>query len=253
LAILAPGVSADFLNTSGTNAGLGNQAIWANGQRDTSNSFSVNGVTTNNLFNGKSTSQVASTRFTLNTGAFGVTGGDSQTNTSVYNAIGQGMATPAPETLQELRVNTAMYDASQGGKSGAQIAAITRSGSNTFHGEAYDHFQNSALNAASFFRNASTAIPQHDKVPALHYNRFGGTLGGPIKTDKLFFFGAYQGIRNHDSLSGTSSVTVPLHLTDDRSPAALVNVAQFDFGKTINASQIDPAALKLLNFKVGNK
>src|SRR4051812_7741946 len=108
LAILAPGVSADFLNTSGTNAGLGNQAIWANGQRDTSNSFSVNGMTTNNLFNGKSTSQVASNRFTANTGAF-TSGVDNQTNTSVYNAIGQSMATPAPETLQEVRVNTAMY------------------------------------------------------------------------------------------------------------------------------------------------
>jgi hypothetical protein len=253
LAILAPGVSADFLNTSGTNAGLGNQAIWVNGQRDTSNSFSVNGLATNNLFNGKSTSQVASTRFTLNTGAFGVTGGDSQTNTSVYNAIGQGMATPAPETLQELRVNTAMYDASQGGKSGAQIAAITRSGGNLFHGEAYDHFQNNALNAASFFRNASPLISQHDKVPALHYNRFGATLGGPIKKDKLFFFGAYSGIRNRDGLSGTSNVTVPLHLTDDRSPAALVNVAQLDFGKTIASDQIDPAAMKLLNFKIGDK
>jgi hypothetical protein len=56
LAILSPGVSADFLNGSGTNAGLGNQSIFANGQRDTSNSFSLNGVSTNNLLNGKSSS-----------------------------------------------------------------------------------------------------------------------------------------------------------------------------------------------------
>src|SRR5215469_9505114 len=241
LAILAPGVSADFLNTSGTNAGLGNQAIWANGQRDTSNSFSLNGLTTNNLFNGKSTSQVASSRFTANTGAFSVAGGDSQTNTSVYNQIGQGMATPPPETLQEVRVNTAMYDSSQGGKSGAQIAVVTKSGTNAFHGEVYDHLQNSALNAAPFFRNASTAISAHDKVPKLHYNRFGATIGGPIKKDKLFFFLAYQGIRDSDALSGSSKVTVPLHLTDDRSAQALANVAQLDFGKTIAPSQIDPA------------
>lgn len=252
LAILAPGVSADFLNTSGTNGGLGNQAIWANGQRDTSNSFSLNGLTTNNLFNGKSTSQVASSRFTANTGSFSTSGGASQTNTAVYDQIGQGMATPAPETMQEVRVNTAMYDSSQGGKSGAQISVTTKSGTNEFHGQLYDHFQNSAMNAAEFFRNASTAISAKDKVPALHYNRFGATLGGPIKKDKLFFFIAYQGIRDSDALSGSSTLTVPLHLTDDRSAQALVNVAQLDFGKTISASQIDPAAFKLLNYKIGN-
>src|SRR6516165_10152575 len=242
MAILAPGVSADFLNTSGTNAGLGNQAIWANGQRDTSNSFSLNGLATNNLFNGKSTSQVDSTRFTANTGAFTANGTESQTNTSVYNQIGQGMATPPPETLQEMRVNTAMYDSSQGGKSGAQIAIVTKSGTNSLHGQVYDHFQNSVLNSAEFFRNASTAIPAADKVPALHYNRFGATLGGPIKKDKLFFYVAYQGIRDSDALSGSSTATVPLHLTDDRSADALANVAQLDLGKTIAPSQIDPAA-----------
>ncbi len=58
LAILSPGLNADFANGSGTNAGFGNQAIWANGQRDTSNSIAVNGVTADNLFNGKTTSQV---------------------------------------------------------------------------------------------------------------------------------------------------------------------------------------------------
>jgi hypothetical protein len=67
LAILSPGVNADFLAGSGTNAGLGNQSIWANGQRDSSNSFSINAVSTNNLFNGKSSSQVSEIRYTLNT------------------------------------------------------------------------------------------------------------------------------------------------------------------------------------------
>ena len=54
LAILSPGVHADFLGGAGSNAGLGNQAIFANGHRDTSNSFSLNGISTNNLFNGNS-------------------------------------------------------------------------------------------------------------------------------------------------------------------------------------------------------
>jgi hypothetical protein len=164
LAILSPGVSADFLTSTGTNAGLGNQAIWVNGLRDTSNSFLLNGVGANNLFNGKSTSTVASARFTANTGAFGnSTTPGNITGTSAYDSIGESLPTPAPEMLLELRVNTAMYDASQGGKAGAQIAAITRSGTNAFHGQAYDYFQNNAFNAAEFFRNANPSISAHDR------------------------------------------------------------------------------------------
>ncbi|MGI8991619.1 MAG: carboxypeptidase-like regulatory domain-containing protein [Bryobacteraceae bacterium] len=195
LAILSPGVNAEFLAGSGTNSGLGNQNIWANGQRDTSNSFTINSVSGNNLFNGKSSSQVAENRFLLNTGQNSLqhAGGETQTSTSVYDAIGQGMPTPAPETLQELRVNTAQYDASQGGSSGAQIALITRSGTNAYHGQLYEYFQNDALNAAPFFRNADPVISQHDKVPALHYNRFGATFGGPIVKDRLFFFSFVSG------------------------------------------------------------
>ena len=96
LALLSPGVNADFLTGSGTNAGMGNQNIFANGQRDTSNSFVVNGVQTNNLFNGKSSSGVADNRAVLNTGqnTNGSPGGEIQTSTSVYSAIGQAM--PAP-------------------------------------------------------------------------------------------------------------------------------------------------------------
>jgi hypothetical protein len=115
LAILAPGVSADFLNSSGTNGGLGNQSIFANGQRDTSNSISINGINANNLFNGKTSSQVSANRFVLSTGeTFVGNTGDIQTSTSVYDAIGQGIPSPPQETIEELRVNTSMYDASQG-------------------------------------------------------------------------------------------------------------------------------------------
>jgi len=84
LAILSPGVHADFLGGAGSNSGLGNQAIFANGQRDTSNSFSLNGIGTNNLFNGNSTSQVGENRFVLNTGESFGAGGQIQTSTSVY-------------------------------------------------------------------------------------------------------------------------------------------------------------------------
>jgi len=131
LALLSPGVNADFLTGSGSNASLGNQNIFANGQRDTSNSIIVNGVQANNIFNGKTSSGVADNRAVLNTGEnFSSVGGEIQTSTSVYSAIGQAIPSPPQETLEEVRVNTSMYDASEGGYSGAHITMQTRSGSN---------------------------------------------------------------------------------------------------------------------------
>ncbi len=255
LAILSPGVSADFLNGSGSNAGLGNQSIFANGQRDSSNSFSLNGVSTNNLFNGKSSSQVAGNRFVLNTGEnFTSSGGDIATSTSVYDAIGQSLPTPAPESLQEIRVDTSMYDASQGANSGAHIGLTTKSGTNQFHGQLYEYFQNNALNAAPTFRNSDPAIAEKDKVPVLHSNRFGATFGGPIKKDKLFFFTSYQGTRLTDELQSAQGVTVPQYLTDDRSPAGLVNAANASFpGANLTISQLDPTAVHLLQTKVNGQ
>lgn len=250
LAILAPGVSADLLNTSGSNAGLGNQSIFANGQRDTSNSFSVNGINANNIFNGKSSSQVSANRFVLSTGeTFVGNTGDIQTSTSVYDAVGQGLPSPPQETIEELRVNTSMYDASQGANSGAHIELITKSGTNNFHGQAYEYYQTSGWNAAPFFRKLDPGTPPNEKVPDLHYNRFGATLGGPIRKDKLFFFGSYQGIRVTDQLNATSFLAVPPSLTDDRSPAALAAVAQTDFGVTVDPATINPIALQLLQTK----
>lgn len=250
LAILSPGVHADFLQGAGTNAGLGNQAIFANGQRDTSNSFSLNGINTNNLFNGKSTSFVGENRFVLNTGENFGAGGELQTSSSVYGAIGQSLPTPPAEAIQEISVNAAMYDASQGANSGAHISVLTKSGTNEFHGQIYEKFQNSDMNAAPFFYNASPAIT--DKVPFSNRNQFGATLGGPIKRDKLFFFASYQGIRVSDASDATKTATVPLSLTDDRSTQGIINTIQSAYGKTITAGQINPAAAALLNAKLPN-
>ena len=77
----------------------------------------MNGVGTNNLFNGNSTSQVGENRFVLNTGENFGAGGEIQTSTSVYGAIGQALPTPPSEAIQEISVNAAMYDASQGANS----------------------------------------------------------------------------------------------------------------------------------------
>ena len=250
LAILSPGVHADFLGGAGSNAGLGNQAIFANGQRDTSNSFSLNGISTNNLFNGNSTSQVGENRFVLNTGENFGAGGELQTSTSVYGAIGQALPTPPAEAIQEIAVNSAMYDATQGANSGAHISVLTRSGSNELHGEVYEKFQNSAMNAAPFFYNASSAIT--NKVPFLNRNQFGATLGGPIRKDKLFYFLSYQGVRIADAADSTKTTTVPLTLTDDRSAQGIINAIQGAYGQTISASQISPVAAAMLQAKFKN-
>jgi hypothetical protein len=252
LALLSPGVNADFLNGSGTNSGLGNQEIWANGQRSTSNSIAFNGINADNLFNGATSSSVSSNRFVLSTGESFNGNGDVITGTSVYDAIGEGIPTPPPETIEELQVSTSMYDASQGAKSGAHIALLTKSGTNQFHGQAYDYFQNNFWNAAPFFYNADTAIPQDQKVPELRRNTFGALLGGPIKHDKAFFFVSYQGTRVKDQLNGTQFDTVPLQLTNDRSAAGLAAVASAQSGSMVSASQIDPAAMAIMNAKVPN-
>ncbi|HEY0786425.1 MAG TPA: carboxypeptidase-like regulatory domain-containing protein, partial [Acidobacteriaceae bacterium] len=95
LAILSPGVNAELSGGTGSNAGMGNQPIWANGQRDTSNSFLLNGVDGSNLFNGKSTSQVASARVVNNTGEKKTAGGVIDSSASVYLSIGNAIPTPA--------------------------------------------------------------------------------------------------------------------------------------------------------------
>jgi hypothetical protein len=250
LAILSPGVHADFLGGAGSNAGLGNQAIFANGNRDTSNSFSLNGIDTNNLFNGNSTSQVGENRFVLNIGENFGAGGSIQTSTSVYGAIGQALPTPPAETIQEIAVNAAMYDATQGAHSGAHISVVTKSGTNELHGMLYEEFQNSVFNAAPFFYNASPAITTKD--PFLNRNQFGVNLGGPIKKDKLFYFVAYQGMRLADAADATKDVSVPIGLTDDRSAQGIINAIQTSYGKTINASQISPVAAAMLQQKLPN-
>src|SRR5580700_6700916 len=256
LAILSPGVHADFLGGAGSNSGLGNQAIFANGNRDTSNSFSLNGTSTNNLFNGNSTSQVGENRFVLNTGENFGSGGSIQTSTSVYGAIGQALPTPPPDAIQEIAVNSSQYDATQGNNSGAHISVLTKSGTNGLHGSLWEQWQNSDMNATPFFYNDAGINPVTNKPylprPFLNRNAFGGTIGGPIIKDKLFYFGSYQGVRIADAQASTKDVTVPLGLTSDRSTQGIINMIQATYGKTITASQINSAAAQILNAKLPN-
>ena len=255
LAILAPGVNADFLSGSGSNEGLGNQGIVANGQRDTSNLFTFNGVNANNLFNGNSTSNIADSRFTLNTGEIFGTSGQVQTNSSVFDAIGQALPTPPVETIQEVHVATSMYDASMGSASGAHIETTTKSGSNALHGQVYEYYQNNSFDAAPTFLAVN---PFYSGAPPLHRNVFGGTLGGPIKKNKLFFFASYQAQRVSDALSGAFNgvPTLPgLTDTNRNDVATLVNLVNADDACTttgpacITANQVDPVALAILQAK----
>ncbi len=94
LATLSPGVHADPLADTGTNTGLGNQNIYANGQRLSSNTFTFNSVLANNLFNGASSSQVAESRAVLNTGESFQSNGTIRTNTSIFDAIGEALPSP---------------------------------------------------------------------------------------------------------------------------------------------------------------
>jgi hypothetical protein len=249
LAVQSAGVNAELSGGTGANSGLGNAPIWSNGQRDTSNSFLLNGVDASNLFNGKSTSQVPSARVINSTGVSSSTGagGVIQTLASIYLSIGNAIPTPAPETLSEVRVNASMYDATQGSTSGAHIDMSTSSGTNQFHGSAYWHRGTDWLNAAPFFFNQDNDIPANDKNPQLHRYTLGGSYGGPIIKDKLFGFVSYQHIHVSDQEIGDSVLDVPVGLTDDRSADALATITNNSFGSTLTGANVDRTALALFN------
>jgi hypothetical protein len=272
LAVLTPGVSAELLGGIGTNAGLGNAPIWANGQRDTSNGFAVNGVDVTNLFNGKSSSQDQSQRYSFNIGQGSATAGQSQTNTSVYGSNGNGLATPPPEFIQELRVNTSQYDAQQGGHSGAQIDVNTAVGGNKIHGQVFGNRATNFINAAPYFNVQGVLyqknLPYQFLVPQLHHDIVGATLSGPIIKNKLFLFLGYENQHVADELKGYSTLTVPydattgLGLTDDRSTTGIANaIAAYNNVSTSAAVKgtattfngtFDPVAMALLQAKLNN-
>src|SRR6266850_823578 len=107
---------------------------------------------------------------------------------------------PPAETIQEVNISTNNFDPEQGMTGGAAITVITKSGTNQYHGVGFEYFQNQALRAKQFFE---TGAKGDSKL-----NDFGGTFSGPIKKDKLFFFGSYNGLYERDNRN-TGLVTVP--------------------------------------------
>ncbi len=153
-------VGATVLNPSGD---LNPGTLSVNGQRESANAFIVNG---------------SNTEESVNSG------------TAVI---------PNLDAIQEFRIVTSNFDAEYGEFSGGQVSVVTKSGSNLFHGDAFEFLRNTDLDARSFFSPTRGAFQQ---------NQFGGTFGGPIRRDKLFFFTDYQGTRQTQGID-TGNISVP--------------------------------------------
>lgn len=228
---LSPGISMDVTNAGELGRGTGGTMLGrinVNGSRPYDHNFQVDSTEVN----------------------------DFETSTGGNTA---GLAVPNPDTIQEFKVQTAQYDASFGRNAGANINVVTKSGSNRFHGSLFEFLRNEALNANDFFFNR-TGTPK----PVVRQNQFGGTVGGPIKRDKLLFFGSYQGTRQITGLAAgktrakcSATVFAP-PITDDRSPAALGAIfggKSGQLGGTVvrpDGSNINPIALRLLQMKRAN-
>ena len=119
----------------------------------------------------------------------------SEINNTPGGASGQLLGV---EAVREFEVVTGTYGAEYGKRPGGQVNIVTASGSNQLHGSAYDFLRNSALDARNFFDQA--------KTPQFQRNVFGGSLGGPIKKDKTFLFGNYEGFRQNLGLSNVTFV-----------------------------------------------
>ena len=206
---LSSGAQSGVTNT--TDLGRGDATISVNGQRTTSNSVRINGVDANSI------------------------GTNSTPN----------IAVPATDSLQEFVVQTSLYDASNGRNAGGNVEAITRSGTNEYHGSAYYFLRDSSLTANEpFIKGRGLARP------VLERKQYGGTFGGRIVRDRAFFFLSYQGTREENGMSLTNSLTSPLipaGLTDTNRTAAGLGAA---FG--INPALINPVALNILNAKLPN-
>jgi hypothetical protein len=174
LASLQPGV--DTIHTQpdfSTGADRGNrgfgQQLTISGARPQQNNYRLDGISLNDYANGAPGSVLG--------GNLGV------------------------DAIQEFSVLTSNYSAEYGKTSGGVVNAVTRSGTNAFHGSGYEFLRNSALDAANFFENAG-GIP---KAP-FKRNQFGGTIGGPIIKNRTFFFADYEGIRQSKGITVTSFV-----------------------------------------------
>src|SRR5690348_2191371 len=204
LLTLSTGAQSD-LNAS-AQLGRGNVRVIVNGQREDNNNYLIEGI--------------------------------SATDYNVAQAT--NIPLPNPDVIQEFKVQTSLYDASQGRNSGGNVNAILKSGTRQFHGDAYEFLRNDVFNANEYFLNRNGF-----KRPSVKQNIFGGSLGGPIGDAKLgFFFVNYQGTRQRSGLSPGTQISnpgFPILPSNDRSDATIASL--------FNVPSIDPVVHNLLNFK----
>ena len=219
---LSPGVVVGLPDA--TMLGRGTQDVTANGNKTTANNIQFNGVDANNLAQ----------------------------NSAAADGEEVGVAVPAPDTIEEFKVQTGNYDATYGRGTGANVDLISRTGTNRLHGTAWEFLRNDLLNANDFFSKL-TMQPR----PVLKQNQFGAAAGGPVIRNRAFFFAGYQGLRSSNGEGAETTATLP-QLTNDRSAATIgqqfCGFATAAGGTQLacDGSNINPVALKLLNLKFPN-
>lgn len=136
----------------------------------------------------------------------GANGGRGEDNNFTFNganfthfAQSTGVNYPPPDAIQEIRILTHSFSSEYGNSAGSQVSVTSKAGSNSFHGSAWEFLRNTMFNARSFFQ---------PRRPANRQNQAGAALGGPIKKDKLCFFGYYQKLWNRPE-SGSTVALVP--------------------------------------------
>jgi hypothetical protein len=225
LLALSTGTSADIADTAAL--GRGSVNISSNGGRFVANTFLLDGVDANNI----------------------------HSNTAQNNTVGSnGVPIPSTEVLREFKVQSGQYDAQYGRNAGANINVVTKSGTNQFHGSLFEYFRNDVLNANNYFQNATGT-----RRPVLRQNQYGGTIGGPIRRDKTFFFFGFQGTRQiNGAASSTSTASlalpqIPTTRTREALGAAFAGQTGANGGTVAaNGSNINPVALALLNVKLAD-
>ena len=226
LLVIEPGVSADISELlSNDNASISPSV---NGARTTNNSVVFNGIDVTSLL--CCSSRVNGAKGTIDEGG---------------GTLSRNLA-PALETLQEVKLQTSLYDAGTGRNGGGNFQLVSKSGTNQFHGGAYHFIQHDKLIANDFFFNrAGLERPIH------HRNEAGGTIGGPLIKNKTFFFGSYQYTSARTSFvdEATNTVRMPKDLTDDRSDAGINRFAAAIWAPAngpVNFGVINPISRALL-------
>jgi len=136
--------------------------------------------------------------------------GVSATGTEQNTGVQTVLYTPSVDDVQEFKVEQNSFSAEFGSTSNTVVNVVTRSGTNQFHGSLYEFFRHQAVDANNWFSNAAGI-----GIPGLRYNDFGGTVGGPVKKDKMFFFADYEGARQHSASTFQGGVPSAAERTGD--------------------------------------